>query len=287
MIPKIEFISPAVGPTAGGDLVRVVGRGFAASIRVEFDGVTSDLMAVTEELGLSVALVRTPAHSEGLATVTVSNLDTTGDDVPGEMAEQEDAYRFRRPKLVAESRVTLIARRLLQALKAQVLQNTSMAVSLDYIADPGDRAVLVPKATLPSLVLSGPELQENTFYRSNVAATEVVDGPHGPELVIRRPGLCVDVSFVLTGASDRTVELLNLMHAVTTFLNHNKWLRVGNSRLELDYDHRVRSNLRGPDDVKVFTLGLVLKGVEVGDTLPADIARQLDGDTSLQVGRQP
>ena len=36
----------------------------------------------------------------------------------------------------------------------------------------------------------------------------------------------VDLAFTLTAASDRTVELLNLMAAVATFLDRSRWVEL-------------------------------------------------------------
>ncbi|NVJ28962.1 transcription factor, partial [Myxococcus sp. AM011] len=70
----------------------------------------------------------------------------------------------------------------------------------------------------------------------------------GAELVRRRPAYTVDLAFTLTVASERTAELFNLMAAVATFLNRNRWLAMprdaedasrGTVRWEMDADGEV------------------------------------------------
>jgi hypothetical protein len=82
----------------------------------------------------------------------------------------------------------------------------------------------------------------------------VVAGVSGPELVRRKPPYTVDLVFTLTAASERTAELFNLMAAVATFLNRNRWLELprdpndaarGVARWELDADGEFRTQLGG------------------------------------------
>ena len=197
-----------------------------------------------------------------------------------------DAYRFERTALVREATVTLVVRTLLRMLKAQVLANTSMSVALDYDATPDDQLRVVTLASLPSLVLSGPTVRPSRFYASNVPHEDVVDGVSGPELVRRKPPLTVDMAFTLTAASDRTAELLNLLASVASFLNRNRWLSVlrdpdqpelGEVRWEMDPDGDFRTNLRGASDVRVFTVGLIIRGFDLDEGLPMDLGKAVDG----------
>jgi len=293
--PVLSSVTPAAGPTSGGDLVRLVGSGFAARVAVWFGTMNAEVRSVRLESGVGLVDVVTPPHPEGLVAVTVENLDAAGAGIPGEVASLPDAYRFARAALVGESNLTRVIRALLRMLKAQVAENTSMAVAVDYDATPDDALRVVTLATLPSLVLSGPTVRESRFYATNVLAEDVVPGLAGPELLRRRPALTVDLAFVLTAASDRTAELLNLMASVASFLNRNRWLTIprdpdhperGVVRWELDPEGEFRTNLRGQSDVRVFTAGLVVRGFDLDEGLPMDLGKAVAGggpDLSTQV----
>ena len=83
-IPVISGISPATGPTAGGDLARISGSGFAAQVEVLFGEAPGEVLSVREEAGVSLADVRTPTHAEASVDVTLRNLDSSGIPVLGE-----------------------------------------------------------------------------------------------------------------------------------------------------------------------------------------------------------
>jgi len=280
--PALLSVAPATGPTSGGDLVRLVGQHFASWVAVRFGALPAEVVSLRVEAGSSIADVRTPAHPEALVPVVVENLDAGGVPVPGELAALADAYRFARGPLVVEATVTRLVRALLRMLKAQVAQNTVMTVALDYDAAPDDQLRVVTMASLPALVLSGPTIHESRFYASNVPHEDVVPGVSGLELLRRRPAYTVDLAFTLTAASDRTAELLNLMAAVASFLNRNRWLTVprdparpelGTVRWEMDPDGDFRTNLRGQSDVRVFTCGLVVRGFDIDEGLPMDLGK--------------
>lgn len=281
-MPTLTAVTPTAGPTSGGDLARLTGTGFAAQVAVTFGGAPAQVLAVRAEAGGFVADVRTPAHAEAVVDVTLRNLDAAGVSVPGEEATLAGAYRFLRPRIVQESDLTRLVRALLRELKRQVLANVSMTVSIDYDDTTVDGMNVVAISKLPSLVLSGPRVAENRFFSTNEPHEDVVAGAGGPELLRRRPPLTVDLVFTLTAASDRTVELLNLMAAVATFLNRNHWVELprdagdpgaGTVRWEMDPDGDFQTRLDGPDDVRTFTCGFVVRGFDLDEGLPLDLGR--------------
>jgi len=281
-VPALTSINPASGPSSGGDLVRLGGDGFASRVAVLFGGVPAEVLAIREEAGVWLADVRTPAYAEGTVDVVLHNLDEDGVPVPGEEATLVDAYRFLRPRIVRESDLTRLVRTLLRELKRQVLANVSMTVSVDYDDTTIDGMNVVALSKLPSLALSGPRVVENRFFSTNEPHEDVVPGAGGPELMRRRPPYTVDLAFTLTVASDRTVELLNLMVAVATFLNRNRWVELPRDpgvpdsesvRWEMDPEGELQTRLDGPDDVRAFTWGFVVRGFDIDEGLPADLGR--------------
>ena len=281
-IPVISGISPATGPTAGGDLTRISGSSFAAQVEVLFGDAPGEVISVREEAGVSLADVRTPTHAEASVDITLRNLDASGIPVPGEEIVLPDAYRFLRPRIVHESDLTRLVRGLLRDLKQQLIANASMTVSVDYDDTTIDGLNVVAISRLPSVVLSGPKVNENRFFSTNEPHEDVVPGSNGPELLRRRPPFTVDLSFTITAASDRTVELLNLMAAVATFLNRNRWFdlprdpedeSVGTVRWEMDPEGDFQTRLDGPDDVRAFTCGFVVRGFDIDEGLPLDLGK--------------
>ncbi len=283
-IPIIHSITPSIGPTSGGDLIRIIGEGFSKQISVSLGDAPALLLGVREEAGLSVADLRSPEHSEELVDVVLQNLDIAGAPILGELITLANAYRFQRPRIIKESNLTRVIRRLLQVLKAQILQNTSLTVSMDYDDAPDDELHVIAMASLPSLILSGPTLIPDRFYATNISHEEVVPGLAGPELLRRRPSYTVDLRFTLTLASERTAELFNLMAVVASFFNANKWLELprdsgspdlGSVRWEMEPEGDFRSNLRGRGDVRVFNVGLIIRGFDVDEGLPRELSKAI------------
>lgn len=278
----LTSISPAAGSTSGGELVRLVGSGLAPNLAVHFGSNSALVVAVREESGASLADVRTPAHEPGTVDVLVQNLNATGAPILGESARLASAYSYTRPNIAREATLTRLVRTLLRELKRQVLANVSTSVSVDYDDTVLDGLNVIAMATLPSLVLSGPTLRENRFYSTNVAHEHVVADSKGSELVRRKPPYTVDLVFTITAASEHTAELLNLMAAVATFLNRNRWLELprdpddasrGSVRWEMDADGEFRTQLEGRTDVRAFTCGLVVRGFDIDEGLPLDLGR--------------
>jgi hypothetical protein len=289
-IPTVSSIQPALGPSSGGDLVRLVGSGFADAVRVSFGGELAHVESLRREAGADIVDVRTPAHADGAVDIVLENVDASGVAISGERVFFAGAYRFVRANVAVEADLTRVVRQLLRELKRQLLANVSTTVSVDYDDTTIDGLNVIALATVPSLVLSGPTLTPNRFYAENEAHEDIVPGFSGPELLRRRPALTVDLVFTLTGTSERTVELLNMMAAVATFLNRNRWLAVlrdpndltkGTVRWELDADGEFRTQLAGRDDVRAFSCGLVLRGFDIDEGLALARTKALSGAADI------
>lgn len=281
-IPTITNISPTSGPSSGGDLLRILGTGFASAVEVTIGAARAQVLSVREEAGGSVIDARTPPHEPATVGVSVQNLDSGGVPIAGETATLSSAYRYLRPHIVRESDLTRLVRALLRAIKRELLENTAISVSVDYDDTVLDDLNVVAISKLPSVVLSGPRLRENRVYSTNVPHEDLVQGSLGPEIVRRRPPFTADLEFTITCASNRTVELLNLMAAVGTFLNRHRWIEMprdpedpakGTVRWEMDPVGEYRTALDGKDDVRSFTCGLLIRGFDVDEGLPLDIGR--------------
>ena len=289
-VPTLTGISPSEGPASGGDIVRLTGAGFAEQVAVSFGGQPAGIVALHGDGSSCQADVRTPAHDEGFVDVVLQNLDAEGNPVLGEEATLPSAYRYLRPRIVTESVLTRLVRTLLRKIRREIIENVSMTVSVDYDDTTIDGMNVIAISTLPSVVLSGPRASENRFFSSNDAHEDVVAGATGPELMRRRPPYTLDLSFTLTAASDRTVELLNLMAAVATFLNRNRWVEMprdasdpesGLVRWEMDPEGEFQTRLDGPGDVRAFNCGFVVRGFDIDEGLPLDLGKAVI-DTDLE-----
>lgn len=286
---QILAITPERGPTSGSDLVRLTTTAPSDSVEVLFDGHPAHILAVRQDGDRRLVDLRTPAHGEGDVDVVLRALDTRGQPIPGQSAVLPGAYRYERPRIARESNLARLVRALLRELKRQVIENASITVALDYDDTPDDGLRITAVAQIPSLTLAGPRVSENRFYATNQPREEVVPGSDGLELRRRRPPLTVDLAFTITAASDRTVELLNLMAAVASFLNRNRWLELardpadpaaGTVRWEMDPEGEFRTRLDGPGDIRAFTCGLVVRGFDIDEGLPMDVGKPV-AETSI------
>jgi hypothetical protein len=194
-----------------------------------------------------------------------------------------------------ETDLTRIVRTLLRELKRQVLENTSLAVSVEFPEDPEAVLSRIARAKLPSLVLSGPRLRENREYSTNELGEEVVIGLGGPSLRRRRPPLTMDLEFGVTLASDRAAEMLNLQAALASFVHANRWLSMPRDPTvpdgpivawELDPVGELRPLLEGSErgDLRAFTWGLLIRGFDLDEDRMLDLHQQIDraGEVSVE-----
>ncbi len=287
--PTLIRISQDRGPTSGGDLVRLSGTDLSERIAVWFGGAEAEVQRVVRISSTAFVDVRTPPHVPALVDVIVWNLDVDGLPIEGERSTLAQAYRYLRTPLTTEATLTRIVRAMLQALKRDVLENTAITVSVDYqepVDDDGAPAVV---ARVPSLVLSGPTLRENRFYRTVEPKEQVVLGEHGPEIRKRRPPFTADLTFTITGTSASTVELLNLMSAVVTFISRNRWLSVSRDaddpseqvKWGLHPDGEMRTKLLSTDAARAFTASVIVRGVDIEEGLPLSLTRTVESTSVL------
>lgn len=187
--------------------------------------------------------------------------------------------------IVTESDFTRMVRTVLHNLKVDVLENTSLSVSVEYDDTAEDGLNVVALAKLPALVVTGPTLAENRFYSVNqIRELDIPDSPN--QLVnLQGPPLTQDLRFALTGAADTTTQMLNLLNAVSGYFNRNKWIVMPRDpdapdseevRWELDFDTKARTNLEGPDDIRAFVAGFVIRGFDIHEGTSVGLTRPVD-----------
>lgn len=286
----IEQIEPRVGLATGDELVTLRGE-FPGQIEVWFGDrraeVEGGFVDTSRAPVSSVVQVRTPrSMPPSVVDLTIRALDERGVAIAGAETRVPAVFRFVRVRLGVESDLTRLVRALLRELKRQVLENTSIAVSVEYPEDPDAVLARIAEAKLPSLVLSGPRLRQNREYSTNELGEEVVVGIAGPELRRRRPPLTVDLEFGVTIASNRAAEMLNLQSALARFVHANRWLVMlrDPSRLdgpvvgwELDPIGELRPLVEGSEhgDVRAFTWGIVIRGFDLAEDQILDVHREV------------
>jgi hypothetical protein len=284
--PTITSLNPSSGPTGGRTLVEVEGTGFRLPPPPPPSGPTPPPKPTVQALvgGREATDVRvraperltflSPVGDVGPADVVLRNLDDAGAPIPGEEAVLPGGFTYRLPPLTAESDLVRLVRTLLRELKRQVLPKVSLTVQTDCDAQTGDELHIAELASLLALVLVGPELREDRFYSLNQLPE--VSGAAGTVLRRRVP-YTVDLVFTLIGASDHTVELLNLMAATELFFHRNKFLEMdrdpasalgGRVRYEMDLapegDLRVTSQPNA-SNVRSFSGSFVIRGFDLED----------------------
>jgi hypothetical protein len=288
--PTITSLTPSSGLTGGRTLVEALGSGFRPPSPPPPSGPTPPPKPSVQVLvgGREATEVRvraddrltflTPAGDAGPVDVVVRNIDDDGAPFAGEEATLPGAFTYRMPALTAESDLARLVRTLLRELKRQVLPNVSLTVQTDFDAQTGDELHIAELASLPALVLVGPELREDRFYSLNQLPE--VAGDAGTFLRRRVP-YTVDLAFTIVGASDHTVELLNLMAATELFFHKNKFLEMarnpanagaGRVRYEMDFapdgDLRVTSQ-PNESNVRSFSGSFVIRGFDLEDVAGA------------------
>lgn len=248
-VPTIAAISPATGHSGGQTYVQITGTNFALPPAPPAFGPTTapaPSMAVTiggapatavRVLSATTLWCRTPSGdptdaSTPAAAVVVQNLDSAGAPISGELATKATAFTYVRPvfTIEAESDFARLVRTLLRELKRQIHPTVVLTTSTEYDADSGDQLNTATLASLPGLVLVGPELQENKFYATPNEVERPID-PTDPDSmwVTTRPPVTVDVHFEIVGVSDTQGELLNLLAATRIFFQKNSYLVMARS----------------------------------------------------------
>lgn len=276
--PTIASVQPANGFAGGHTLIDITGGGFRAPLRalpavttvaVEVGGKSAEAVAVISQSRLQFSL---PANDLGVADVVVRNLDDAGFPIPDEEAIAPGAFTYVRPSITDESDLTRAVRSLIRELKRQVLENVALTVQTDFEDETDAQLAVTHVASLPALVLVGPDVRENRFFSVN-QLPEQPDGSGG--FVRRRAPRTVDLGFTIVGVSDHTAELLNLLTATEVFFNRNKYLALdrdpanaaaGVVQYEMDLapdgDLRVSSQPNG-SNIRNFSGSFVVRGVDI------------------------
>jgi hypothetical protein len=197
------------------------------TVEVLFGGVPGSEVAVISGSRLFVRAPTSPmpgikpAFGEGLVDLVVRNVNSSGALIGAESVTAVGGYAYRRPQLALESDLTRLVRMLIWELRRQVIPNVSNTSHSDFDIDPSDLANVVDVATLPAIVIFGPQLQESRWY----GTTQPLDIALPGQEAERRRVETDDLTFSFVGITDMKQEAINLQNLMRQFFKRNLWLR--------------------------------------------------------------
>lgn len=241
-VPTITSLTPAYGPAAGSNLIKITGTNFlihdppaggyvggspAESVRVKFNGIQANSVSVLSTTELLVLVPQFTGaslqHEYTPVAIHLQNIDATGIPIPLEEVEVLAAYTYKReplrpPSLPVESAYKRITKELISAVQRQILLDTGLTTHTDYSPD----GVQILEATLPSLSLMGPDVIPDAYGAENalVYETLVSGSAEWP------PPVMQTLQFELRGLSDNSGEFLTLMGAARKFCRTNPYFNM-------------------------------------------------------------
>jgi hypothetical protein len=188
--------------------------------------------------GLAFAVADGPAtvRTEGYAAVTVANLAQDGSVVPGETAELEYAFSYRRPDLTRPGALARIVRAIVRDLQRVHENVTYVQTHVDYDAQSGTAYVTLARSgTLPAILITNPRF-ERSPTRPRLREESVVVG--GTRFVRKREKVLLDVTFEVYALSQAALAL-NMKEALMVHARKTSQLAVQRGDLA-DLDDVVR-----------------------------------------------
>lgn len=309
-VPLIVNVQPRTGPTGGRTLVEITANNLRTPPDPPATGKTSGILLQTVQVlfddeaatnvqvyskGRLTCLV--PPGTHGTSDVTIKNLDDLGDPIAGEEATRADIYLYSRPDLNVESDFTRVCRTLIRKLKNEVIDEVAITAHTDFDPDTSDGLNIVNLATMPALLLVGPEVAENRFFSTNERQQVPLDDGDGT-IAIRRSPYTVDVEFELVGVTDTTAQLLNMIAVTVQFLNRNKNIEMlrdpddpslGKVSYEMDFikdgGEPGATNRINNSNVRSFGGVLLIRGFDIEDL--AGVAEDMVIEKSTEVTKDP
>lgn len=230
-IPTITNVTPALGHSGGGTIVKIEGTNFAvqtptpgpliASARVFFGGVEARLVRVVS--GTTI-YAQTERHDPGAVDVEVRNVGSFGETIGAETVTSADAFTYARPVFTAgQNPFDLVTRALHAELARQVYPEVVITAHVDWTDDPASLLRKVASSKIPTVFLAGPSSRENTFFRTSARRVETLE----PGLFIEhRSARHVDLVYVFGALADKFSTLTSLANALEDFTTRNPKLHV-------------------------------------------------------------
>jgi hypothetical protein len=311
-IPTIATISPDNVPTGGRTLIEITGTNFKVptlppallepspdpipTVEVLFNTTPGTEVAVISATRLFILVPKSPIsvnaannYGEGSVDVTINNLDDNGDPIVGETVTLADGLAYSRAQLATQSDFARLIRDLIHEFRLQTIPNVSISTHTEFDPNTGDLLNITGLAQLPGIALIGPDLVENRFYSQNKPQVSLSSTPG--EYLKRRVGYTVDMEFTIVGVSDLKMEILNLMAAVNSYFERNKYIEfqrdasdssLGTVQYEIDLtaDGDLKT-IETPNDsnIRAFSGRFVIRGFDMQDLTGFD-TDQIIGKTA-------
>lgn len=252
-VPSVANVNPASGPPTGGTFVQILGGNFRLpspppatgpvpkpppTVEVLVDGVPGTNVIVVNHARLmfltpkgSLLTASGPVNTRAV-DVVVRNIDDNGDVIAGETYTVADGFTYTRPDVSSEtvSDFTRLVKEVVRLLKSEVLPDVVANVHTDYSASP-DSTRITKVASVPHVVLTGPETTEDRFFTANVDGVTQVGST---EYRTHRIPRVLDLQFTLTVVDTSTSRILNILSLLTTFFDRNKFIALDGIQYELD-----------------------------------------------------
>lgn len=287
-VPNPVVLVPAVGPSFGGTLIEILGSGFLLptppaasgpttpnpydSVVVYFGGVRAERVDVVSPTVLSV---RTPLVPPGTVDVLVQNVDDqTGVPIPGQSRVLVGGWTSRLVSLteLGQSDVERVVERLVLMMRAGIMDEVVTTPHVDYSEDGTVHTIAL--ASLPSIVLVGPDMPEDREYTD----LDVRRERDGDDEVIKPPAMTVDLIFLMLVGAKTLAQKIRMFALIHRFFERTKWvdidrdptdLTLGKVSFELELITRPGVNDKTKPNVAsvgMATATVIVKGVPIEET---------------------
>jgi len=243
--PSFTSITPSSGHTSGRYLVKIIGNDFQLpedppatgyvggtwepSMEIEINGrQVADIMVwSTTELTCTVPEFRgDPSTIESGINVDIV-LRNLGP--PEEEITITDGFQYQRNSM-ARTNGTLanLIRELLMTMRRQVINNIASNTGLDYDSDVVTGLGVVELAELPGIAIFGPQLIEDTKYKSRTVSKKSESDTDILEFTKHIAPKVYNVIFsgeITVGYGDQ-FSILNLMQEIVIFFKNNKYIVI-------------------------------------------------------------
>lgn len=202
-VPTITNVSPATGPAGGHNIVTLTGTNFKTptvsysipitedipTVSVTVNGVSALAVSVlsSTEIDIIVPRYRGSVHtsSQGFLTaypavdIVVSNLDSDGDVISGEVATASSAYTYARWNLGPPDNdppILQVLRRLMQDLMLDITSNVGRGIHVDFTETGTDTQRIIANPPCIGVGVSTPKDKEWAYWDNGKQLIEDGDG---------------------------------------------------------------------------------------------------------------
>jgi hypothetical protein len=225
MALSITSVTPNSGLTGGREFVLIQGTDFNTDVETDgspkmevyFDTEQATRVRVRSATELDCL---TPIHDVGAVGVKVKDLDTSDEDTLA------NGFTYARPVIGGgtDSDIVRVCTVLIDEMKRQIIENVSLGTGIDFGGETWESINLLEIAEVPALILQGPRISDSagSLHRTGEPWEETATD----EFKKMRPQDIVNLEFILTGADDHDVRLLNLQREVISFFRRNPILKL-------------------------------------------------------------